>query len=96
MQLHITRIHDGVYPGPIFDSPTSSSKDVRDSFLNQNIESVANINDDMDNSFAGDTYWESEEEDESPPIQGESLTKNRVEYYPNAGEFYRTKQSIAD
>jgi hypothetical protein len=50
----------------------------------------------MDNSFAGDTYWESEEEDESHPIQGESLTKNRVEYYANAGEFYRAKQSIAD
>ena len=78
MQLHITRTHDGVSSVTFKDSPSSSSKDVRDLHRKQNIESIHHSDDDLGTTFVDDTYWESDEEDESPPIPVELLTGTRM------------------
>jgi hypothetical protein len=93
MQLHITRMHGGVFPVSVFDLTTSSSQDVGNTFRNRNIETVAHSDDGLGNTFADDTHWESEEEVESPPLPEESLTKTNIDYYPDAGEFHLKQNS---
>jgi hypothetical protein len=57
MQLHITRTHDGVSSVTFKDLPSSSSKDVRDSLPNQNIESISHGDEGLGTTFADDTQY---------------------------------------
>jgi hypothetical protein len=93
MQLHITRMHGGVFPVSVFDLTTSGSRDVGNTFRNQNIESVSRSDDGLGNAFANDAHWESEGEVESPPLPEEALTKTNIDYYPDAGEFHLKQNS---